>query len=359
MTPTTHVPRRSFAAANSRMGFVSYYGDLFADGRTDRLYIIKGGPGTGKSHFMKWVARYARERGYAVSEYLCSSDPSSLDGILLTRAGRPTVGLIDGTPPHAREPVLPGAREELVNLGAFWDPAALAGKRDAVAALGREKATAYARAYACLRAAGEMDTLQDSLTEPWVDGDRLNGLANRLLKGQTAGDFEAVPALRRAISMKGKHTLHSYESAAATLLIPTEGYGMGYRLTRALLAHSETAGHRVYVSYDPLSPHRIDGLLYPETGLCVLVGDAFPPEGTPARALSLRRYADTEGMRRVRGELRHAAKLKEALTAAALRHLSAAATAHFELERIYAATMDFAAKEAFTEGFCREVLGEG
>ena len=60
LTPHLPIPRQCFAASNSCRGFCNYYGDLFVDSRFDRLYIIKGGPGTGKSHFMKVVARRAR-----------------------------------------------------------------------------------------------------------------------------------------------------------------------------------------------------------------------------------------------------------------------------------------------------------
>ena len=38
-----------FAAVNSYRGFESYYQDMF--GAAERSYIIKGGPGTGKSYF--------------------------------------------------------------------------------------------------------------------------------------------------------------------------------------------------------------------------------------------------------------------------------------------------------------------
>ena len=100
--------RRYFAASNSCRGFCNYYGDVFSEARAPRLYVIKGGPGTGKSHFMKTVARRARTEGYTVTEYACSSDPASLDGILLEREGDPAVGLLDGTPPHVCEPALPG-----------------------------------------------------------------------------------------------------------------------------------------------------------------------------------------------------------------------------------------------------------
>ena len=87
---TQPLTRRYFPASKSSHGIRNYYGDLFTDTRTDRLYIIKGGPGTGKSPFMKVVARHARNRGYAVTEYACSSDPASLDGLMLPRDGSPT-----------------------------------------------------------------------------------------------------------------------------------------------------------------------------------------------------------------------------------------------------------------------------
>lgn len=359
LTQSPPIPRQCFAASNSCEGFKNYYGDIFTDTRVDRLYIIKGGPGTGKSHFMKVVARRARERGYVVTEYLCSSDPASLDGLLLSREGFPTVGLLDGTPPHAREPVLPGARDEIINLGAFWDPRALMGQKETITALGKGKSTAYTNAYAALSAAGRMDAIADSLTDPCVNHDRLKALAARLLRDQPTGDsFTATPALRRAVSMAGKHTLHSFEAAARRMLILDESYGMGYRLTAAMLAVSATRGHEVLVSYHPVYPHKADGLFFPDTGLCVLVGDAVSTDSTPTRSLSLRRYTDPEALRSVRGELRRTLTLREQLTDTALRHLASAADCHFELERVYAAAMDFRAKEAYTEKFCGELLGE-
>ena len=357
MTAQPAIPRRCFAASNSAEGFRNYYGDIFTDDRIDRLYIIKGGPGTGKSHFMRVVARHARGRGYEVTEYLCSSDPTSLDGLLLTKEGCPTVGLLDGTAPHVREPSIPGARDEMVNLGDFWDPRCLSDRRDTIAALGRSKATAYSRAYACLKGAGEMDTVAESLVTPCIHQERLHALASRILRSQPEGrGFEAIPALRRALAMTGKQTLHSFEAAASTLILPEDHYGIGYRLTASLLSLSRERGHRVYVSYDPLRPRLVDGLLYPDTGLCILLGGTSPSEDMPVRSLALRRYASPEGLRAVRGELRRTIALREELTAAALRHMSFAAEAHFQLEKIYSATMDFPAKEAFTERFCRKVL---
>lgn len=355
---------RYFAASNSCRGFCNYYGDLFVDSRVDRLYIIKGGPGTGKSHFMKVVARRARAVGYRVTEYACSSDPASLDGLLLTREGSSTLGFLDGTAPHVREPVLPGVKEEMINLGQFWNSRLLAGQSDTVRRLTAGKSAAYGRAYAYLAACGEVDRAVESLMESCICGDRLEALADRILRHQPkGGGFSAVPALRRAVGMTGQVCLHTFERETArnggTLLIVEDYYGLGYRLTSALMERSRRAGHRLWVSYDPVYPQKIDGLYYPDGSLCVLVGHAEPPEDGALRTISLRRYADPTLLKGIRGELRHGYAQRDRLLESALRELAAAATFHFDLETIYSAAMDFAKKEAFTEEFCTSLFGEG
>ena len=370
-------PSICFAASNSASGFCNYYDRLFTATHPDYLYIIKGGPGTGKSHFMKMVARHAGMLGYTVTEYLCSSDPHSLDGLLLTAQGKPSVGFLDGTAPHGRDPSLPGAREEILDLGRFWRGGELRVRREEITGLSEAKAAEYTAAYRYLSAAGEADGVLDALLTPCVRRDALDALAERILRDQPDGEaHRAIPALRRAISMKGSVTLTSFEEAAMSSggrLIMAEdhptrgGSGIAAELTRRLLSISRKRGLFVYVSYDPLTPHKIDGLYYPRTGLCILSGcgqgnadgrshPAEALEGLPIRHLHLRRYLDSERLRAVRPELRRAMSLRKSLLEAAEARLSMAATHHFALEELYASAMDFRAKEAFTEAFCEEIL---
>ena len=72
-----------FLAANSAEGFVSHFGDCYNPYDGWRAYIIKGGPGTGKSSFMKCVVVKAVDKGYSVELCPCSSDPDSLDGVII------------------------------------------------------------------------------------------------------------------------------------------------------------------------------------------------------------------------------------------------------------------------------------
>ena len=108
---------RLFAGANSGGGFQSFYETILSDSEIKRIYILKGGPGTGKSSFMRDAASLAASRGLSVESYFCSSDPSSLDAVVL--GGK--YAILDGTAPHTVEASAPGAREEIINLGAFWN----------------------------------------------------------------------------------------------------------------------------------------------------------------------------------------------------------------------------------------------
>lgn len=67
---------------------------------------------------MRRVADELEQAGYTAQRVLCSSDPDSLDGVIFPQI---RACIADGTSPHVIEPRFPGAVEELVNLGDYWD----------------------------------------------------------------------------------------------------------------------------------------------------------------------------------------------------------------------------------------------
>ena len=80
-------------------------------------YILKGGPGTGKSALMKKIAdRFGDVED--VTLYYCSADPGSLDAVELHSS---KTLIVDGTPPHVFEAMFPGVSQKVINLGAHWD----------------------------------------------------------------------------------------------------------------------------------------------------------------------------------------------------------------------------------------------
>lgn len=76
-----------------------------------KRYLIKGRPGTGKSTFMKKLAKRACEQGFFVECYHCSFDPHSLDMVVIRELG---FCLFDATPPHEYAPTLDD--DEVIDL---------------------------------------------------------------------------------------------------------------------------------------------------------------------------------------------------------------------------------------------------
>ena len=148
-----------FLGANTASGFVSLYGG-FCRGEGDYLHIVKGGPGTGKSGFMRAIGREAARRGFDVELVRCSGDPDSLDGVYIPALRQ---GWCDGTAPHAAEPGVFGADSDYVNLGQFCRTPLSAADAERARALTEAYREKYARAYALLAAA---KGIEDALTPP-------------------------------------------------------------------------------------------------------------------------------------------------------------------------------------------------
>lgn len=353
--------QKYFISSNSSKGFYNGYPACFGErSGIDRLYVIKGGPGTGKSHFLRSVGQCAEAHGYHATYYYCSSDPASLDGLIVEAEGKPRMGFLDGTAPHVWEPTAPGIRDEIINLGIFWSSAELRLQKAEINRVGGEKSKCYQMAYRFLSACGEITAATETLIRPCVDIRKLKLLAARLLRSQPKGrGFSETSVFTRCVSMSGCATFDTLEGLSAAqggeLVRIDECYGVGYELTACLYALAKKQQLRVTVSCDPIHTHRIDGLYFPDSGACFLVDDGENKTAL-GRRVTLRRYLDPTAFKEIRGKVRHDLKLAEEMKERACHCLRKAGEHHFALERIYAAAMDFEAKERFEKAFCRELF---
>ena len=90
-----------FLGGNTPSGFYSLYHQLSDPERFRALYIIKSGPGSGKSSLMRRGGQHARAAGLETVEVLCSGDPDSLDALILPQLG---AAIVDGTAPQGAVP---------------------------------------------------------------------------------------------------------------------------------------------------------------------------------------------------------------------------------------------------------------
>ncbi len=99
MTALPHI--EYFLGANSPSGFYSLYDHLLPPEQARAIYILKGGPGCGKSTLMRKVAAWAQETGLETEYILCSGDPDSLDAVVFPDKA---AAIVDGTAPHVVVP---------------------------------------------------------------------------------------------------------------------------------------------------------------------------------------------------------------------------------------------------------------
>ena len=221
MKTNTNAGKKYFGAANGYSGFRSNFDKIFSPTSLDKLFIIKGGPGTGKSTLMRRIREDFID-DFDVTTILCSSDPDSLDGLLISKDGK-TVGIADGTSPHTLDAKYPGAIEEIINLGDGFDFNKLQESRRDIMSLSENKKTKYESAYSSLKIAGEIyhyiikcflnydyynkaeNLISDFLSDECMNGDN-QIISNLLISSFSKNGYKRLPIFfenKRKITIKG------------------------------------------------------------------------------------------------------------------------------------------------------------
>ena len=333
-----------FLGANGGTGFESLYAPVVEAEENQDVMVLKGGPGVGKSSFMKLIGREAEQAGEEVEYIWCSGDPESLDAVRLPRLG---VIAVDGTAPHVVEPRYPAAVDRYVDLGRFYDVEACKAAREEIVACTRRYKAAYARAYHALAAAVEVENAMRERLDGGLDRKRLArraaGIAAREFgrgggeKGRTFRRFLGGPTHQGVVVR--------YDTAAA--LCPRvyeiiDSCGFAHELLGILHLAATAAGYDVIACPDPNRPDELLHLLVPGAGVAFLsLGERQRFPGETYRRFHLDRLVDEGLQRRNRARLRLQRRVHQALLEEGLDGLREAKAAHDDLEAIYNPTVDF------------------
>ena len=344
-------PPPYFAALNSGEGFISYYREVFGDPKIKRRYIIKGGPGTGKSSLMKKIASGAKRQDKTVEFIQCSSDPASIDGIIID--GR--IAVLDGTAPHIFEPEIVGARDEIINLGQFWNSDKLYSSYNEISALSALKARAYTKAYSFLSAAMNVEQINRELAGAHLLKEKMRAYVLRIMRCIPNGDgFSVRYRFISAIGMSGSVRLDSYEQSAKEVYAIYDFYGLGGELLREIVDVATEKKIGITMSYSPLTPDVPDAVMLNETQTAFIIADGAHNDSW--KKINMKRFASGEGIEKIREEYRGNVRIQNALVLSAEERLSDVGRYHFELEKLYSACMDFQKMNEYTDKLCNVIL---
>ena len=319
-----------FAAANSFRGFKSNFDKVFSPLRLDKLYVLKGGPGTGKSTLMRSIADFF-DGSAKVTKILCSSDTKSLDGVLIEKNGV-IVGVADGTSPHVIEPRFPGAVEEIVNLGEGFNYRSLISLRGEVSELSEKKGLAYKKAAEALENAGVVHRLIGGILSNNDIYKKAESVALELIKSEknSQNNVASSSFYLSAFSKDGYTTIPLFKAKKEMISIAGDGVSE-YVVMRELHDKLREMGASKCVVTSPLSDDMIDAV---ETESRVYTVSKENDSGCDVRSL----------LNCVKGY----SGLKEAydiILNDAAETFKVASKYHFALEEIYSRNMTFESNE--------------
>lgn len=349
-----------FLGANAPSGFYSLYSELLPPEDARAIYILKGGPGCGKSTLMRAVGTRMEGAGLKTEYILCSGDPDSLDALVLPEKG---VALVDGTAPHVVEPKYPGAVERYVNMGDCYNTKALWSIREDIMSCMSGYKGCYQRAYRCLGAAAAIhdDLRATLLTDALADklAKRARGILSRELKRKkSAGPGHVKQRFLGAMTHKGPMCqFHTALAQCPRIYELADPYGLAHGLLLHLLTGATAGGYDVVACPDPMAPDRLAHLLIPEQGLAFLSTDgqtALPTK--PYRRLRLEGAVDRDLLKRSRPRLRFARKVSSVLVEEAVLSLAQAKAMHDDLEGLYNPHVDFALADRMAQQVGDEIL---
>ena len=339
-----------FAGANTADGFAGTYSDTADERELDRVYIIKGAAGTGKSTFMRRTAELCESEGYRVQYFLCGSDPFSLDCIVID--GR--IAVLDGTSPHIRDMQYPGCASSVVDLSKFWDNAVLEKRREEIILSSAKKAAEYACAYRCLKNADLYDSERYIGARELFDFDKADSFIERFLrkykiKSGTGGKL--TERFSHALTMRGRWYIDLSEKRGIDIYTVTDTKAIAPLFLELLKAKAERYSLSATVYEMPVR-RNITAVEFVQYGFAVVAGVT----GENAKEINLKRFELVEERGTVAGRIKLAGRCEKEALDETENILKSAASYHFVLEEIYKSTMDFERLGEYNRVVSEEIL---
>ena len=333
--------RKLFPGANTSNGFYSYF-DYIIPKDVNRIFCLKGGPGVGKSSLMKKVAREFAERGYDVEVFPCSSDPGSLDAVVIKKL---KVVLLDATAPHIVDPKIPGAIDEIVNFGDFWNVDNLENNKIEISQCNKEISGCFQRAFKYLKAAEPIFYDIEVKNSDAMDFGKLNKFTEEFMEELFKGvENKGVFSMPRHLFGTAITPIGHIDYADSLLQDAKKVYYLdgkiGYGKTTFLKRIYEKAvlkGLKVEVFHYPLIPEKIEGIMIEDLGIAITTSSLFKDQDT----INLGEFVNKSKIDECKEELESDEKILDELINFAIYNLKKAKSNHDVIENYYIPNMNF------------------
>ena len=264
-----------FLGANSDKGFVSYFDELQNYNDFLQLFILKGGPGSGKSSLMKKMYKHAQSLGHSVEAINCASDPSSLDAFIDYTQG---IAMADGTAPHSFDPYLPGVKEHILYTGEYWDAPALLKYKKEIQMLNEEISDCHKSATAYIKAASPLIKENMCVSKKHINKKELSDfsemLTSRFAKGNSAHEKKRL--LSAVTCGRVEFFENSLSSLADKIYLIDDPWGASADvLLSHLRSYALNNGLEIITCPCSVIPERLEHIIIPSEKIALSVKNSF------------------------------------------------------------------------------------
>ncbi len=336
--------RNYFPGGNTYKGFYSFYN--YVPFKSEKVYIIKGGPGTGKSSFMKKIGQEAREQNYNIELHWCSSDNESIDGVVIPEL---KTALIDGTAPHIVDPENPGAVEEIINFGNYWNENYLLYQKENIMILNAKIKNNYEKIYRYLYIAKKIHDIWESEYQNTFDKNTANKISEELINEIFPPILSISPGLQRhlfasALTPEGPvNFLDNITSNCDKRYIIKGKPGTGKStMTKKIANYAFEHGFEILYLHCSFDPESIDSIIIKELNIAIIDGTpphVINPENKNDKLIDMLSCVDTEKLDIK--EIEYNKKIYENIINKSINLLKETKTKHDILEKYYINAMNF------------------
>ncbi len=346
-----------FAGNNSSKGFFSYFDHIIDLQDAKRIYILKGGPGVGKSSFMKKFGKEMAAKGYDIEYIHCSSDNDSLDGLLIPQL---KILFVDGTAPHIVDPRVPGAIDEIINLGVFLNSKELEKHKYKIMQINKTISCLYNSAFRYLAAASSINEEINSIYDKITDENKFRQICDETI----AKLFSSVSTIKKRGKNRKVFT-EAYTSSGHidyvnnlitdlnVYAIVGENHNYVSKLLKIVAEEAVKRGYDIQCSYYALNPEKIQHIVIKDLNIAIISAEDCMGVNCDV-AVNLHNIMDTEKLKSYISEIENNMHLYDLLIKNALLKLSDTKKHHDLLEVFYLNSMDFKEVDSYFEKLSSE-----
>jgi len=360
-----------FASANTCFGFTNYFNSIFNPQSLEKIYIIKGILGYGKSYksyIINEIAQKAADKKYSVECYCNPANPEYLDGITIKEL---KMAVADGTNPYISDSNYPGIVENIINLGDFCDESKLQKNKKEVFDLTEKKEDCYSSVYKFLKAANELVEYTMGLLKRYINEEKLDSAIDRVLNkcvyehvlhGSKESKNPEEYRLINTISQSGFNELETFESDAKKIFYISNDHFSGFYYTKKLLEKfADSPGISnlpKVISPDTLNPNRIKAVYCKDSKTLFVIKNKIENKVYDEKYgfINMERFINPELKKEHKQRLKFIQKCYKSIIDAAADYFKEIKNLNSLIDDIYMSSVDSGEQKKYTEMLIEKII---